>query len=209
MMKYLITSMSLMLLLGSASAQLIGKKSGGSSEMETDGKAEFDKGVQESREAARQKLTPYKYDGTKSTYFAYKSYTYLKEVEVITMQSTDYKLCFNSDMVTADAIRIEIYDKPSTLKGRVLLFEKDNVGGNEIEVSLEEMNEVFRAAKAESSNLDPAVIEKMRLKKVYVNYIIPAVDRELEVVDDGYGNEMKTTVIQYSAMVLAVGYLNL
>ena len=45
----------------------------------------------------------------------------------------------------------------------------------------------------------------MRLKKVYVNYIIPAVEREVTVVEDGMGTD-QTTVIQFSAIVLAVGY---
>ena len=45
----------------------------------------------------------------------------------------------------------------------------------------------------------------MRLKKVYVNYIIPAVERELTVATED-GNMDQTTVIQFSAIVLAVGY---
>ncbi|MCB9197071.1 MAG: hypothetical protein H6600_01315 [Flavobacteriales bacterium] len=205
-----ITSIAMLALLSvnSMNAQLIGKK-GTDVEMETDGKEAFDKGVQETREVARQKLKPYKYDGTKSTYFSYKTYTYAKEVEVITIEQTDYKLCFNSAMVTLDKIKVQIYDKPSTGTGRILLYEKDGIGADEFEVSLEDLNKVFRAEKAKTSNVAPEIIEKMRLKKVYINYIIPAVDREFETYEDNMGNTKKTTIIQYSAMVLAVGYLNL
>jgi hypothetical protein len=191
-----------------ANAQLIGKKKT-QTEIDTDGKIAFDNGVQEARETARLKLKPYKYDATKSTYYSYKSYTYAKEVEVITLEKTDYKLCFNGSMVKQDKISIEIYDKPKGGKGRILLYSKENVGGDEFEVSLDDLNEIFRTKKAETTSLDPNLIAKMRLKKVYINYIIPAVDRELETVTDDYGNEQKTTVIHYSAMVLAVGYLNL
>ncbi len=200
--------LSLSLLTSTASAQLIGKKKNDNG-IDTEGKAAFDQGVQEAREVARKKLKPYKYDGTKSTYFSYKPYTYAKEVEVITLEKTDYKLCFNGSMVTAEKIGMKIYDKPETGKGRILLFEKENIGGGEFEVNLDELNEIFRAKKKETSSLDPEFVDKMRLKKVYINYIIPAVDRELETVQDEVGNELKTTVIQYSAMVLAVGYLNL
>lgn len=194
---------------GAVNAQLIGKKKGGETPIDTDGKVAFDKGVQEAREAARLKLKPYKYDATKSTYFSYKSYTYAKEVEVITLEKTDYKLCFNGSMVKDEKIGMQIYDKPRESNGSTLLYSKESIGGGEFDVNLDDLNEIFRAKKKETSSLDPALVDKMRLKKIYINYIIPAVDRELETVDDGYGNEMKTTVIQYSAMVLAVGYLNL
>lgn len=208
LLKLIPLSVIMLCFVSSMNAQLIGKK-GGDIEIETDGKEAFDKGVQEAREAARQKLKPYKYDGTKSTYFSYKPYTYAKELEVITIEKTDYKFCFNGAMVTADKIKLEIYDKPSTANGRILLYEKEGVGGDEFEVSLDKMNEVFRAEKSKTSSVDPSIIDKMRLKKVYVNYIIPAVDRELESYEDEVGNTKKTTVIQYSAMVLAIGYVNL
>lgn len=197
-------------MLTTASAQLIGKKSGGEkTPIDTDGKIAFDKGVQEARETARLKLKPYKYDATNSTYFSYKSYAYKKEVEVITLEKTDYKLCFNSSMIKQDKIGMEIYNKPDGSKGRILLYSKESIGGNEFEVNLDDLNEVFRTKMKETTSVDPALIDKMRLKKIYINYVIPALDRELETVDDGYGTEMKTTIIHYSAMVLAVGYLNL
>ncbi|MCB9189299.1 MAG: hypothetical protein H6599_08455 [Flavobacteriales bacterium] len=193
----------------SASAQLIGKKSDSQGEIATEGKAAFDQGVQEAREIARKKLKPYKYDATKSTYFSYKSYTYAKEVEIITLEQTDYKLCFNSSMIKDEKISLEIYDKPQDAKNRILLYSRESIGGDEFEVNLDDMNEVFKAKKKETTTLDPALIDKMRLKKVYINYIIPAVDRELEKETDDMGKQITTTVIQYSAMVLAVGYLNM
>ncbi|CAG5085105.1 hypothetical protein [Parvicella tangerina] len=204
-----ILALSFLLFSTGVSAQLIGKKKN-ETEMETDGKAEFDKGVQEARETARKKLVPYKYDGTKSTYFSYKSYTYAKEVEVVTLEKTDYKICFNSNMVTADKIGVKIYDKPQDGKGRILLYEKEDIGGNEFEVNLEDLNETFKTKKKEMWPKEKHdLVDKMRLKRLYVNYIIPAVEREMETVEDDYGNQKKTTVIQYSAIVLAVGYLNL
>ena len=49
------------------------------------------------------------------------------------------------------------------------------------------------------------VISMMELKKVYINYIIPAVDREMTVATDE-GNFDQTTIIQFSAIVMAIGY---
>ncbi len=187
-------------------AQLIGgKKKAGNEEAELEAKVAFDNGIQKGRIAARKRLTPYKYDGTKSTKYNYKTYTHAKEVEVLTIEKTDYKFCFDGNMIKSDNISVEIYDKPMSGKGRILLYKKDDVGPGEFEVSLDEMNEKFRAEKSKTSTLSPEIIAQMRLKKVYVNYIIPAVERELTVATED-GNMDQTTVIQFSAIVLAVGY---
>lgn len=191
---------------GNLQAQLIGgKKNADNGSAEMDAKAAFDAGVQEGRIAARKRLKPYKYDGTKSTRFNYKTYTHAKEVEVLTIEKTDYKFCFDGNMIKSDNISVEIYDKPIGAPGRTLLFQKEDVGPGEFEVSLEEMNELFRTEKAKTTSLKPEIVAQMRLKKVFVNYIIPAVDREVSLnVEDG--NQDQTTVIQFSAVVLAVGY---
>jgi len=212
-MKFISKIILPILLLSSISvvnAQIIGgnKKDKKDKYVETDGKAEFDNQVQENRVDARAKLKPYKYNGTKSTYFSYKTYTYAKEFEIITIQKTDYKLAFNSNSVKHDKIQVRIYDRPKKANGRILLFEKESVGGGEFVVNLEDLNAIFRAEKAKHSSLDPTVIAKMRLKKVYIQYIIPAVDREVSVVTDG-ANQDQTTIIKFSAMVVAVGYKNL
>lgn len=187
-------------------AQLIGgKKKSESADAELAAEAAFDKGIQQARIDARKRLKPYKYDGTKSTKYYYKTYTYAQEVTVLTIEKTDYKFCFDGNMIKDENIAVEIYDKPMTGKGRILLHKEENVGPGEFEVSLEEMNEVFRTEKAKTSTLDPKIIAQMRLKKVYINYIIPAVDRELEVETEG-NTASETRSIQFSAIVMAIGY---
>jgi hypothetical protein len=204
-----------LLIINSAQAQLIGgkKNSAGNGQAELDAEAAFNKGVQDGKLAARKRLVPYKYDGTKSTRFNYKTFTHAKEVEVLTIENTDYKFCFDGNMIKSDNITVEIYDKPMEAKGRILLFKKENVGPGEFEVNLEEMNEVFRSQKIasvpESDTPEYAnkikLYKSMRLKKVYVNYVIPAVEREVTEAGEN-GNIDQTTVIQFSAIVLAVGY---
>jgi hypothetical protein len=187
-------------------AQLIGgKKNADNGEAELDAQAAFNNGIQQGRIDARKRLKPYKYDGTKSTKYNYKTYTHAKEVEVLTIEKTDYKFCFDGNMIKSDNITVEIYDKPMSGKGRILLFSKENVGPGEFEVNLEEMNDIFRTEKAKTSTLSPEIISQMRLKKVYVNYIIPAVDREMSIATED-GNFDQTTIIQFSAIVMAIGY---
>jgi hypothetical protein len=195
------------------SAQLIGgkKKKKPEIEVDSDAKAEFDNKIQANRVEARANLKPYKYNGTKSTTFTYKTYDYVKTIEITTIEKTDYTFSFIASLVKHGNITVKIYDKPSTTPGRTLLFEKADVGGGNFKVSLDEMNEKFRAAKTAKGSIDPAIIAKMRLKKVYVEYHIPAVDRGEELVTEaaGGGNEQKATrTIMYSAMVVAVGYKN-
>jgi hypothetical protein len=192
-----------LLFTGVVSAQLIGGKKG-SKDVELDEKAAFDAGVQESRVAARAKLKPFKYDGVKSTYFNYKTFTHAKEVEILTVQNTNYKFSFNGSMIKGDNITVEIYDKPRGANGRTLVYSKSNIGSGDFEVTLDEMNDTFRSKKADVIK-DEKLLSQMRLKKVYINYIIPASDREFETIET-YEGAKEVTTIQYSAIVLAVGY---
>ncbi|MFT5599846.1 MAG: hypothetical protein ACI9N1_000072 [Flavobacteriales bacterium] len=193
-------------------AQLFGKKSEKPDiEVDMGAKAKFDNQIQENRVQARAKLKPYKYNGTKSTTFTYKTYDYVKTIEILTVEKTDYKFSFIANLVKYGNITVKIYDKPSTTPGRTLLFERADVGGDDFSVSLDEMNDKFRAAKAAKDSLNSELIARMRIKKVYVEYHIPAVDRDEEVMSDGdpeSDNQQLTRTIKYSAMVVAVGYKN-
>ena len=145
---------------GTFQAQLIGgKKSADDGQAELSAEAAFDNGVQQGRVAARKRLTPYKYDGTKSTRFNYKTFTHAKEIEVLTIEKTDYKFCFDGNMIKADNITVEIYDKPIGGKGRTLLFKKENVGPGEFEVSLEDMNAIFRSEKTKNTTLKAELLK--------------------------------------------------
>jgi hypothetical protein len=193
-------------------AQLFGKKSEKPDiEVDMGAKAKFDNQIQENRVQARAKLKPYKYNGTKSTTFTYKTYDYVKTIEILTVEKTDYKFSFIANLVKYGNITVKIYDKPSTTPGRTLLFERADVGGDDFSVSLDEMNDKFRAAKAAKDSLNSELIARMRIKKVYVEYHIPAVDRDEEVMSEGdpeSDNQQLTRTIKYSAMVVAVGYKN-
>jgi len=190
-----------------ANAQIIGgKKNKTQVETNSDEKAKFDNDIKEKRVQARANLKPYRYSGTKSTTFVYKSHDYNKEIEISTIEKVDYKFSFNSEMVKYGNIGVKIYDKPSGSKGRIELYSNDDVGGGDFIVSTDDLNATFREKKIEKGT-DPALAEKMRLKKVFVVYEIPAVDRDETITTDAATNGQESVrVVKYSAMIIAVGY---
>ena len=200
---------------------------------------EFLNELSEYRKLCRNALKPYRYDGSKTTHFSYKEYNYAKEVEIGTVQNSEYRLSFNSNGIRYDKIKVQIYDKSKNYKSRMLLFEKDGVGQNEFTVDTGPMLEQLKENKLlllnekydkligtaevdakykhlsteqhlknlnDRKKVDEKIIAKMRLKRLYINYIIPAIDREIEV-DEITGNEVR--VVTKGAIVLAIGYSNL
>ena len=90
--------------------------------------------LKEYRKNCRNALKPYRYDGSLTTHFSYKEYVHEKEIEISTIQDEEYRLSFNTMGVKYDGINIKIYDKPKKYNSRTLLFEKDNVSGNEFTI---------------------------------------------------------------------------
>ncbi len=200
---------------------------------------EFLNELSEYRKLCRNALKPYRYDGSKTTHFSYKDYNYSKEVEIGTIQNSEYRLSFNSNGIRYDKIKVEIYDKSKNYKSRMLLYEKDGVGQNEFTVETgpmleqlkekksqlcnEKYDELLRTAETDAKyqristedhiynlnnkkKIEKKIISKMRLKRLYINYIIPAIDREI-IVDEVTGEEVR--VVTKGAIVLAIGYSNL
>lgn len=177
----------------------------GANSKEVDPFEAFQQELNDYKKASRSALKPYRYDGIKTTYFSYKSFDYIKEVEIGTIQNTDYRLSFNANGIHYDKIRVRVYDKPQGYKGRVLLYEKDGVGGNEFTCETNNMLDKLKAAKLEKG-VSQNIVDVMQLKKLYIDYIIPATDRETEI-DEQTGNEVM--VIQKGAIIVSVGYENI
>jgi hypothetical protein len=68
------------------------------------------------------------------------------------------------------------------------------------------MIEKFKQAKREKDISEEKVVTHLRLKKLFIDYIIPAKDRVFETNEED-GSENK--VITKGALILAVGYNNL
>lgn len=161
--------------------------------------------IKEYRKNCRNALKPYRYDGSLTTHFSYKEYTYAKEIEIATIQNEIYRLSFNAMGITDDGISIKIYDKAKRYNNRTLLYEKDNVTGIEFTIETNDMIDKFKQSKRDQG-VEENVISHLRLKKLYIDYIIPAKDRVFETNEE---DGLETKVITKGAVILAVGYNNL
>ena len=161
--------------------------------------------LKEYRRNCRNALKPFRYDGSLTTHYSYKEYTYAKEIEIATIQKEEYRLSFNAMGVKNDGITIRIYDKAKWFNSRVLLYEKENVANTEFTIETSPLLEKLKEAKREDK-VEEEIIKHLRLKKIYVDYIIPATDRIIEM-DQETGVEYK--VVTKGAIILAVGYDNL
>ena len=168
------------------------------------------------RKSCRTALRPFRYDGSLTTHFSYKEFDYAKEVEIATIQNENYRLSFNSMGVLHDPISIKIYDKPKKYTNKVLLYETTDVANSEFTTETKEMIEKLKEAKskelAEKTDISDdqrsyqqKIIENIRLKKLFINYIIPYSERGYKI--DEEGNESR--VISKGSIILAVGYNNL
>ena len=172
--------------------------------------------LREYRKNCRTALKPFRYDGALTTHFSYKDYDYSKEVEIATIQDQIYRLSFNANGITGDGIKIKIFDKPKKFRTRILLYEKENVTASDFIIETDIMMEELKKAKKkelenntefsdEERNYQKLIIEKLRVKKLYIDYVIPASERVFE--EDEEGNEKR--VITKAAIILAVGYSNI
>ena len=172
--------------------------------------------LREYRKNCRTALKPFRYDGALTTHFSYKDYDYSKEVEIATIQDQIYRLSFNANGITGDGIKIKIFDKPKKFRTRILLYEKENVTASDFIIETDIMIEELKKAKNkelenntefsdEERKYQKSIIEKIRVKKLYIDYVIPASERVFE--EDEEGNEKR--VITKAAIILAVGYSNI
>ena len=96
---------------------------------------EFKENISTQKAEAKSELKPYRFDGSKVTYFNFKTYKQTKEVEIYLFNNTDYRFSFNGKSLPND-ITIQIYDKDKTQANRVLLQEFNGIQGNNHVVSL-------------------------------------------------------------------------
>jgi hypothetical protein len=149
---------------------------------------EFKENIAAQKAEAKTQLNPYRFDGSKITYFNFKTYKQVKEVEIYLFNNTDYRFSFNGKSLPND-ITIEIYDKNKTESDRVLLKSFSEIQGKNILVESAELNKTYQSKKNTNG----------RLKRVFVNYVITAVA--------GAQNK-QPTMKERGAVVLVMGYKN-
>ncbi|MCB0478218.1 MAG: hypothetical protein KDC84_08645 [Crocinitomicaceae bacterium] len=146
--------------------------------------AEFREKITANKSEAQSSLTPYKYDGSKITYYNVKTFEQVKEVEVYLFNNTDYKFSFSAKSANHDVV-VKIYDKDRESEDRVLLKEISNVKGTSFLLNSKELNDTFKSKGGSD-----------RLKRVYVDYVIPK----------STGKVDKTSMDSRGAVVLVMGY---
>jgi hypothetical protein len=158
--------------------------------------------VDECKTKTREKLKPYRYDGTKITHFNYLKYDQTKEVEILLFNGNEYKLCFNAEQAPV-GISIKIYDISKEAAGnypekRKLLKTIENFKGDQI-VESNVLNEEYRKLKENP---------KLSLKRVFVEYTIPEAEYVKEQLPPKSKEEPKM-VPQKGFCVLTYGYKNI
>ncbi len=105
------------------------------------------------KDAAREKLDPFKYDSGKVTQLRYKNKAQQKEIEVPVFIGEKYRMVFNTTALTRDVV-INVYNKDKETKNRKVLWtSKSSAPGTKLHV-FEPENAKF---------------------KFYVDYDLPAV----------------------------------
>lgn len=77
------------------------------------------------KDAAREKLDPFKYDSGKVTQLRYKNKAQMKEIEVPVFIGEKYRMVFNAEAVTRDVV-ISVYNKDKDTKNRKVLWTSKN-----------------------------------------------------------------------------------
>jgi len=149
---------------------------------------EFKENISKQKVEAKKALKPYRYDGSKVTYFNFKTYKQVKEVEIYLFNNTDYRFSFNGKSLPND-VTIKIYDEDKTNPKRILLTEVSGVKGKNLVVESKDLNATYKSKKSGAS----------RLKRVFVDYEIPGVT--------GAQNK-KPTMKERGAVILVMGYKN-
>ena len=129
----------------------------------------------------------------------------MKEVEVSLMLNATYKFAFNAQGVTQENIGVKVYNRPSDYNKRIMLYEKKGVGGGSFHFTSNQLFENLRKHYREKGMAEEE-LEKLLLTKVYIDYIIPAVDVDYE---EDLHTGRKKAVIKKGAIVFASGYENL
>ncbi len=149
---------------------------------------EFKDNIKRNKAEAKESIKPYLYDGYKTTYFNYKTYKQVKEVEIYLFNNTEYRLVFNGKSCPQN-ISVRIYNESKNSADRILLKEILEAKGDNIVVQTSDLNKVYQ--KSSSSKTD--------LKRVFVEYDIPATPS---------ANNANPTIEHRGAMVLVMGYKN-
>lgn len=125
-----------------------------------DNGSSFDARINTYKYECKQLIKPFRYEGSRVTYFNGQKEEFTKNVEAFLVIDTEYKFAFSGkECSTKTAVRI--YDSGDEKK-RTLLKEIKNIQGKNLSLSSSELSSVYRKKVSGSE----------RLKMVYIEYKI-------------------------------------
>ena len=149
---------------------------------------EFKANIKSNKAEAKKAVKPYLYDGYKTTYFNYKTYKQVKEVEIYLFNNTEYRLSFNGKSCPKN-VKIKIYNADRGSKKRIVLAEIENISGKNMIIQTKDLNVAYKKINSKAT----------RLKRVFVSYEIPAAPG---------ANNAKPKIEDRGAVILVMGYKN-
>lgn len=120
----------------------------------------FDARINTYKHECKQLIKPFRYEGSRVTYYTGEKEELIKNVEAFLVIDTEYKFAFSGKECSTKVL-VRIYDSNDEKK-RTLLKEIKNIQGKNVLVSSKDLSAVYRK-KVSSSD---------RLKMVYIEYKI-------------------------------------
>lgn len=135
-------------------------------------KSAFDARINTYKYECREMIKPFRYEGSRVTYFVRGKDNQVKSVQAYLILDTEYRFAF-SGKECFSKVSIKVYDSNSDSK-RVLLKEIKNIKGKNMMISSSEMTHIFHRK----------VSKDERLRTVYIEYEIEegATDRNEAII---------------------------
>lgn len=169
--------------------------------VQKDGAAEQINKTAEYKAKSREKLKPYRYDGSKIIFFNYGTYEQKKSLEILMFNGIDYKFCFNTDGVPK-GVDIRVYDKDAVYKDRILLYEARGVMSKDVIFTSADLLKTLQEKKSGISSI----------KKIFVDYIIPTTDKQVTAPapekEKSKKGESTSEPQEQGVVVVSYGYRN-
>ncbi|MGV3631362.1 MAG: hypothetical protein ACO1O6_09150 [Bacteroidota bacterium] len=125
-----------------------------------DNGSSFDARINTYKYECKQLIKPFRYEGSRVTYFTGQKEEFTKNVEAFLVIDTEYKFAFSGKECSTKAM-VRIYDS-SDEKKRTLLKEIKNIQGKNVSLSSNDLTSVYRKKVSATE----------RLKMVYIEYKI-------------------------------------
>ncbi len=202
--KSIIFALSLLVASGISVAQVLNKNKKSKETIYKTVPEDIAQNLPQVKSETKKEMEPFRYEGSKVTYFIYKTFEQRKEVELFFFSNNEYRVIFNSKLIDGDdPIKITIYDQPRNIAGRHVLYSETlSKDGSNKTITSTELLETLKSKLPEVDEFGNPI--KVALQKVYIDYVIPSKEQQIEEGEKGERVVIRTK----GAIVMAMGYNN-